>query len=377
MNFFKKIVFWEPTLTPHKLYFMHEIANLCPHITLVACADQGLSEERKLLGWENPAVNNIHIIISPLEHQIIDLCCHEASSTLHVFSGIRWFNNITKALRIVLYKDYIYSIMSEPRVIEGFKGKIRFIQSIITERKIRKSVSLVFAIGHEGVRWFNRVGYNKNIIFPFAYFVPPPKTSPSTVIPILSDRKIQVGYIGRLTREKGILEILEGCSSYPNNFELSYFGIGPDEVELKKRSAVLQIVCNIKPPIKNNLIGDFISRLDVLVLASTTKDGWGVIVSEALMCGIPVVVSDCVGASIILENPLFGRKVPPRSSAAITKAILSLQESGSFSNETKVLRKRMAIEMLSANAGAKYFLQILKWKFEGGNRPTSQFLGRV
>ncbi|MDP1045310.1 glycosyltransferase, partial [Klebsiella pneumoniae] len=55
----------------------------------------------------------------------------------------------------------------------------------------------------------------------------------------------------------------------------------------------------------------FFRQVDVLVLASTTADdGWGVVVSEALMCGVAVVATATVGASVVLERSLFGRCVP-------------------------------------------------------------------
>lgn len=43
------------------------------------------------------------------------------------------------------------------------------------------------------------------------------------------------------------------------------------------------------------------SEYDVLVLPSR-YDGWGVVVNEALMAGVPVICSDQVGASAVVEK---------------------------------------------------------------------------
>ena len=45
-----------------------------------------------------------------------------------------------------------------------------------------------------------------------------------------------------------------------------------------------------------------IAKYDALVLPSR-HDGWGVVVNEALLQGVPVIVSDHVGAKCLVESP--------------------------------------------------------------------------
>ena len=48
-----------------------------------------------------------------------------------------------------------------------------------------------------------------------------------------------------------------------------------------------------------------LSEFDLLVLPSR-YDGWGVVVNEALMCGVPVVVSSACGAKELIKDGVNG-----------------------------------------------------------------------
>jgi glycosyltransferase involved in cell wall biosynthesis len=112
------------------------------------------------------------------------------------------------------------------------------------------------------------------------------------------------------------------------------------------------------------------SQLDVLVLASTSKDdGWGVVVGEALMCGTAVIATPCVGASVVLDAPMFGRCVPANAPDAIALAVQELTESGAFSDVNRLSRSVSARQRLSADAGARHLRNILQWRFAGGVKP--------
>lgn len=74
------------------------------------------------------------------------------------------------------------------------------------------------------------------------------------------------------------------------------------------------------PGFRNNPYPFYLSA-DVFVLSSSWE-GFGVVIVEALACGTPVVSTDCPsGPAEILENGRFGRLVPVGDVDALTKAI--------------------------------------------------------
>jgi glycosyltransferase involved in cell wall biosynthesis len=65
---------------------------------------------------------------------------------------------------------------------------------------------------------------------------------------------------------------------------------------------------------------DVLRRHDVLVLPSR-HDSFGMVVAEAMACGLPAVVSDHVGAKEMIESNVSGQIVPAGDAAALAGAM--------------------------------------------------------
>jgi glycosyltransferase involved in cell wall biosynthesis len=73
--------------------------------------------------------------------------------------------------------------------------------------------------------------------------------------------------------------------------------------EAAQSTASAQI--HFKPPVPHDSVAQLFAQADLLLLASK-YDGWGAVVNEALMCGVPVVCSDHCGAADLLRGPWRG-----------------------------------------------------------------------
>lgn len=99
----------------------------------------------------------------------------------------------------------------------------------------------------------------------------------------------------------------------------------------------------------------FFARADVFVLPSR-HDGWGVVVNQALGAGLPVILSDAVGASELISSDREGIVVPAGNIEALTLALDSLASD-------PVRRTRMAAaaiaraKSLSPEAAAQSWLE--------------------
>lgn len=367
----RRIVFWEPSTSPHKADFFSAISTIAPDIEVICCANSELSQERQAQGWTIKLTDAFRTIVAPSQAEIEQLVVEQASSTLHIFSGIRWVPSIVAGLKAVKHHRARFAIMSEPRVREGWKGALRLLHSWLTEGWLRHHASFVLAQGRNGPPWFRSVGYPADLVFAFAYFVDPPKQfAPLDDESRRSDLPIQIGYVGRLVKMKGVFDLVTAVAKLGLSAKLSIVGSGPEEDALKTICAQFQLDVKFVGVLPIQEVGGFMRKLDVLMLPSTSKDGWGVVVSEALMCGTAVIATPCVGASLMLGEPLFGRCVPAKSPDSIANAVLDLQASSAFTAQVRSKRKVLAQSRLSAEGGARHFLEIIRWRFGDGLRPA-------
>jgi glycosyltransferase involved in cell wall biosynthesis len=368
---FHRIIFWEPTVSPHKVDLFAGLSRCMPDVEIICVADQALLADRRALGWCVDVPQGYEQIVHP-SRAAMDTLVDGAADVLHVFSGIRHVSAIETALRLVRGRKARFAIMSEPRVAEGWRGLLRYAQSWLTETWLRREVAFVLAIGRNGPPWFLSVGYKPEKIFPFAYFVEAPDCRTDAC---LTGRDVvtRVGYVGRLTPEKGVADVIRAVSEC-HSVQLMIVGAGPQEAELRRCGESLGVQVDWHGVMPINQIPEFMSSLDVLVLASTTTDdGWGVVVSEALLCGTAVIATRCVGASVLLDDTLTGVCVPPADPTAIASALLFLREGGFLREEKRQARRQWARGRLTGMAGAVYLKKILDHCFLGGARPVPFF----
>lgn len=363
-----RIVFWEPVASPHKQAFLNAVARQSPELEIVCCTHEGLPRERAEQGWSMGESAGFREICSPSAEQVRQLIEERVEESLHVFSGIRWVPTIELALAEVRRRGARFAIQSEPRVREGFTGTLRWLHSLLTERWHRTHCSFVLAIGRNGPPWFQSVFYPAEKIFPFAYFVDGDFRQARGEVSV--GEPCSVGYLGRLVEMKGVDDLLDAMKSLGRDVRLTIAGAGPDAQRLHERVTAEGIQAEFPGVIPMAKVPEFIRGLDVLVLPSrSTDDGWGVVVSEALLAGVPVIATHCVGASILLDEPLNGRVVSPRSPEKIQQAVLDITRGGLLTQAARAERAAWAASHINAAAGARYFLIIVGYVFGGGPRP--------
>lgn len=352
----RQVVFWEPCLSPHKDALISSFALQREGVDVLCCAQEGIPQERLHQGWENVAQANYKVLIAPSEKDIRKIIVGRSGETLHIFSGIRHVPIICIALRYVVSKGLPYFVMSEPRAFEGFKGYLRLIQSWLFEFRIRSTAKAILAIGANGRPWFKMAGYQDENIFDFAYYLPAQELLTRKSV----QGKTQVIYIGQLTDKKGVKYLIEAVNGLEFICDLTVVGSGPNSKGLKSLSKRNTIFLG---NIKNSLVRGKLAKADILVLPSVSKDdGWGAVVSEALLQGCAVITTDKVGSSIVVGNELIGRVVASNSSAEIEQAILSLVNSQGLSSAARQYRAEFAKNNLTGDSGARYLWGIVDSK---------------
>jgi glycosyltransferase involved in cell wall biosynthesis len=113
-------------------------------------------------------------------------------------------------------------------------------------------------------------------------------------------------YVGRLSAEKGVLDVVEACEGLP----LVIVGDGP------LRDRVPGAVGFVAP----DELGRWYERAAV-VAAPSRREGYGVAVREAMAWGRPVVASAVGGLTDAVEDGVTGLLVPPGDVARLRAAI--------------------------------------------------------
>lgn len=144
----------------------------------------------------------------------------------------------------------------------------------------------------------------------------------------LADDALVVGYVGRIDTWKGIDVLLEAApelhgpqlliAGAPVAGKEGYF------TSLSDRASSLG--AHWLGPLSGSDAADLIADLDCLVYPSTAPEPFGLVLVEALACGVPVVSTSWGGPREILAGlaPSAGRLVPPGDAPALAGAITEL-----------------------------------------------------
>lgn len=350
------IIAWEPWLSPHKTYFYRQVQLHRQVNTVRYIADRPLSDDRRRQGWDGEAPDGLDVAIAPSDDEIEDIIQRCPEDAVHILSGFRGFRTLEVALRSLLRHGRRFAIQQEPRVLDDWRGPVRLAQSLLTEGDIRKHAEFILAIGRNGPRWFRLAGYDRERIFPFAYFVPAPRASEPQRVRV---EEVRVAYVGRLERLKGVHLLLGALPQIEDGIEIHIAGVGALDADVRAAAATDARV-SFHGRLAMHEVHAFLSGMDILVAPSISEDdGWGVVVSEALMSGCSVLASHKVGASICLDHPSRGQVLNTLTSEALALGLNNLARDRRRHPAPKAPIQSWAHERLTDKAGASTLLNII------------------
>jgi glycosyltransferase involved in cell wall biosynthesis len=363
-----RIVFWEPCLSPHKHAFFAALAGVTG-MEVVCCAHEDIPSSRRALGWTlDPAWQGVRSIVAPSDDTIDSIVSGRIAESLHIFSGIHRPSTIHKGLAAARRHGAAFGIYAEPRDDEGMVGFMRRIHSLATEGGVRRNARFVLAIGRNGPPWFLNAGYSASRIHPFAYFLQRP---PSLEFTRENASLLHVCFGGRITRTTGVFDLIEAVSLLPdkNQIVLTMVGSGDGVSAAATLARIRGLRLEMPGVMPISGVWKIMANEDVLVLPSLTKDGWGAVVSEGLMCGCAVITTSFVGASVVLDSAERGQVVSRHAPSEIASAIQALAQSASFTQKARERRASWARHHLDADAGARHLMAIIDHHYSGAPRP--------
>lgn len=198
-------------------------------------------------------------------------------------------------------------LLKIPLVIFGWENMDRNLSTFRSQVRqyVLDTAKAIIPGNHEGKKLVEKWGYCGPIeVMPqigvdSILFAPPVQDSTE---PDSSTKVFRIGYMGRLTYQKGLdtlFAAVQKIHQNPTAIKLAMCGSGPDEDALKAEANerelgdVVDWVGGVPPadvPVE-------MSKFDVLVLPSKAGDSWkeqfGHVLIEAMCMGVPVIGSTC------------------------------------------------------------------------------------
>ncbi|MBZ4023023.1 hypothetical protein CKO11_11185 [Rhodobacter sp. TJ_12] len=361
-----EIYFWQPELNPHTIPLANAFARHGYAARTVFIAQNPLSETRVSQGVPGDWMPDCELVVTPSQEDVAQMIARSATDSVHVFSGMHWVPCIIEGIKQAAQHKRMFGVMSEPRVLTGWKGKMRLLHSWTREQRHRKHASFVAAIGRHGPMWFRLTGYGARV-FPFAYFIDPPAIA-APPAPRHDGGRLRIGYSGRLIESKGFGVFLRLIEAAQGRHDFSIIGSGA-MAEAAQAAAAHHPNVTYAGVIPMAQVPTWMAGLDALVVPSlTTDDGWAVVVSEALFAGTFAVINGRVGASVLADGAQIAQRIDSDDPKAYLTALETAAARGALAPGARATRQSYAQTHLTADVGAAYLMGILD-HLRGGATP--------
>ena len=363
-------------LSYHQSAYIRALSNK-KNIRVMLIVQEDIPEWRKCMGWNVPDFGNAKILIRPHNLEILGILKQSEDVSVHIFSGIRAYPLVRNAFLQSLSTGALVGIISESADLRGLKGMVRLGLGKIEAFRFHNKIDFILAIGDLGVRWFKKCGFLTNKIYPFGYFVEKIELNKNNFKEYNKyiNNKFRLLFIGQLIKLKCIDILLQALSGLKeSNWFFDIIGDGKERENIEDLCKTLNLSKHIKfYGIKKNVETiEFLKTADLLVLPSRF-DGWGAVVNEALMCGVPVVCSDTCGAADLVKDSFRGEIFKTGSVSdlrrILTHRILQGKKTPELSSKIKTWSKT-----IEGETAANYLLEVIEASLYKRQKPLLPWL---
>lgn len=163
-----------------------------------------------------------------------------------------------------------------------------------------------------------------------------PVPEPSAAAPL------RVGFLGRMTVDKGILDLLDALSAISSSVPVQLmiggatrFGTATEEQRINASLSAVPF------PVERQGWAEpsrFLSEIDVLVVPSNWGEAFGLVAAEAMSAGVPLIVSDD-GALPEVVGPDYPYMFPAGDVSSLGRLIREIATGSSASERTDLIRR--------------------------------------
>ena len=180
-----------------------------------------------------------------------------------------------------------------------------------------------------------------------------------------------IGYAGRITEEKGVLDLVRAVEQMQNVNDLILYMIGSGNAlnEVRQAAAVQNVHFVHHPPVRNEELPEHLAKMDVLVLPSRTTPTWveqfGHVLLEAMAAGVPVIGSSSGEIPKVISNA--GLIFEEGNIAELSERLETLRSSNQECERLAKLGTARVRDHYSHEIIASAQMQLYRWMMLHGN----------
>lgn len=157
-----------------------------------------------------------------------------------------------------------------------------------------------------------------------------------------------VGWVGRLSREKGADVMLEAMAQCDRSWRLSVIGEGSERNQLRRQAANLGIADRIVWHGEVSDAGSLLVAFDAFVLSSRTE-GTPIVLLEAMNAGVPIVATRVGGVPDVVASS-HAILVAPEAPSEIARALEEVRRNPTASIRRSELARQRLVQSYSVAA---------------------------
>lgn len=399
-----RVWFWQRIVTPHMAELAAALARQGSEVTYVA--EQSMSADRAEQGWMVPQLPGVRLEFAATAKSSATRVASAPPDSIHICQGLRGNGLVRHAQSAIKARGLRQWVVMETVDDAGWRGAIKRLEYRRLFAVWRQHLQGVLAIGHTTPAWVTARGMPADRVFPFAYFLgdlslttglSPPRplageglgerAGNSTPAPLsltlspwtggegtegLSEARTRFRFIfvGQFIERKRLDLLLDVLRRIPDqHFELAMIGSGPLEPSLRAMAAeCLPGRVHWLGRLPLNQVPAEIAKADCLVLPSR-HDGWGAVVSEALMVGTPVICSNACGSAGVACASGNGGVFNSGDRGELIEQLVRAVAGGLVQEPDRIALAHWAT-CLGAKAGAAYLANILHSVNSSGEKPA-------
>lgn len=181
-----------------------------------------------------------------------------------------------------------------------------------------------------------------------------------------------IGHLGRLAPEKNLEFLAEAVADFVKTHANAWFqvvGTGPSESAIResfKQAGVADrlLICGT---LQHEQLADALNAMDIFAFASESETQ-GMVLTEAMAAGLPVVALDASGAREVVKDGINGRLLPKASRDQFSSALAALHDMPSDDRQRLIAAARKTAEAFSMPRCADKALEC----FESLRRQTTE-----
>jgi glycosyltransferase involved in cell wall biosynthesis len=348
------IWFWQDIVSPHMAGLAAALARQGCEVVYVA--QRSMTEDRASQGWTTPDLGSARLALAPTRVAINSLVEAAPVDSTHICQGIRGNGLVREAQRALAARGLLQWVLMETVDDVGCRGMVKRLEYQRLFMQWRERIEGVLAIGHRTPAWVIARGMPAERVVPFAYFLP-------DIPPIVQvghcDEPFRFVFVGQFIVLKRVDLLVSALATVKrSDLELVVIGSGPMEGELHTAAeAALQGRVRWIGRLPSGEVHRAVAHADCLVLPSR-YDGWGAVVSEALMVGTPAICSDGCGVAGVVQASGHGGVFRSGDVSELREQIVRALDTGRLSHSKRNALATWA-RCIGADAGAAYLREVL------------------